>query len=60
VLDISANNPAMKSGKLPLPPLKAARLLDQVRAQVRYLHYNMRTEQAYVYLVRHHPAAEWP
>ena len=50
----------MKSGKLPLPPLKAARFLDQVRAQVRYLHYNMRTEQAYVYLVRHHPAAERP
>ena len=42
----------MKTGKLPLPPLKAARLLDQVRERVRYLHYSMRTEQAYVYWAR--------
>jgi Phage integrase, N-terminal SAM-like domain len=31
------------------PPL---RLLDQVRARVRYLHYSLRTEQAYVHWVR--------
>jgi site-specific recombinase XerD len=29
-----------------------ARLLDQVRERVRYLHYNLRTEQAYVHWVR--------
>ena len=42
----------MKSGKLPLPPLTSARLLDQVRERVRYLHYSQRTEQVYVYWAR--------
>jgi integron integrase len=36
----------------PLPPLQSARLLDQVRERVRYLHYSLRTEQAYVYWVQ--------
>ena len=36
----------------PLPPLQAPRLLDQVRERVRYLHYSIRTEQAYVHWVR--------
>ena len=31
------------------PPV---RLLDQLRSQIRYLHYSIRTEQAYVYWVR--------
>lgn len=35
-----------------LPPLEATRLLDQVRERVRYLHYSLRTEQAYVFWVR--------
>ena len=35
-----------------LPPLHAPRLLDQVRERVRYLHYSLRTEQAYVHWVR--------
>ena len=35
-----------------LPPLRAERLLDQVRERVRYLHYSIRTEQAYVHWVR--------
>lgn len=34
------------------PALRATRLLDQVRERVRYLHYSLRTEQAYVYWVR--------
>ena len=29
-----------------VPPLQSARLLDQVRERVRYLHYSLRTEQA--------------
>lgn len=33
-----------------LPPPR--RLLDELRAQVRYLHYSLRTEQAYVHWVR--------
>jgi integron integrase len=34
------------------PPLQARRLLDQVRERIRYLHYSLRTEQAYVHWVR--------
>lgn len=34
------------------PPPRSQRLLDQVREQARYLHYSLRTEQAYVYWVR--------
>ncbi|HEY8356966.1 MAG TPA: integron integrase [Ramlibacter sp.] len=36
----------------PRPPLQATRLLEQVRERVRYLHYSLRTEEAYVYWVR--------
>ena len=35
-----------------LPPLTAVKLLDQVRERVRYLHYSIRTEDAYVYWIR--------
>ena len=35
-----------------LPPLQSERLLDQIRERVRYLHYSIRTEQAYVYWTR--------
>ena len=35
-----------------LPPLRAERLLDQVRERVRYLHYSLRTEEAYVHWIR--------
>jgi integron integrase len=34
------------------PPLQSRRLLDQVRERIRYLHYSLSTEQAYVYWVR--------
>ena len=36
----------------PLPPLRSARLLDQLRERIRYLHYSIRTEDAYVHWVR--------
>ena len=29
-----------------LPPLRSARLLDQVRERVRYMHYSLRTEHS--------------
>ena len=35
-----------------LPPLQSERLLDQLRERIRYLHYSIRTEQAYVRWVR--------
>ena len=31
------------------PPLRAPRLLDQLRERIRYLHYSQSTEQAYVH-----------
>jgi len=31
---------------------QSARLLDQVRERVRYLHYSLRTEEAYLYWIR--------
>lgn len=34
------------------PPLKAARLLDQIRELIHYKHYSIRTEQQYVFWVR--------
>jgi integron integrase len=33
-------------------PLKSQRLLDQIRERARYLHYSLRTEEAYVYWAR--------
>ena len=35
-----------------MPVFKSTRLLDQLREQIRYLHYSLRTEEAYVYWVR--------
>jgi integron integrase len=34
------------------PIFKSVRLLDQLREQIRYLHYSLRTEEAYVFWVR--------
>ena len=41
-----------KSVKKHMPPLQSARILDQLRERIRYLHYSLRTEEAYVYWVR--------
>ena len=35
----------------PLPPLQSGRLLDQLRERIRYMHYSIRTEGAYVHWV---------
>ena len=40
--------PSLAPGAPPAP----RRLLDQVRERIRYLHYSLRTEQAYVHWVR--------
>lgn len=39
----------MKPG---FPPLQSTRLLDQVRERIRYLHYSLKTEKAYLYWIR--------
>lgn len=41
-----------QSGPSALPPLRATRLLDQLRERIRTLHYSRRTEQAYVHWCR--------
>ena len=42
----TALNSAMKPAASPV--LRATRLLDQVRERIRYKHYSLRTEPAYV------------
>ncbi len=42
----------MKPATAPLPPLRSVKVLDQLRERIRYLHYSLRTEQAYVHWVR--------
>lgn len=39
----------METGR---PKLQSVRLLDQLRERIRYCHYSLRTEQAYVFWVR--------
>ena len=39
----------MKPG---MPPLQSARVLDHVRERVRYLHYILKIEKAYLYWIR--------
>lgn len=34
------------------PAFQSARLLDQVRERIRYLHYSLRTEEAYLHWIR--------
>ena len=41
--------PSMKPGT---PALRSTRLLDQLRERIRYLHYSLQTEKAYLYWVR--------
>lgn len=35
-----------------MPPLQSVKVLDQLRERIRYLHYSICTEDAYVYWVR--------
>ncbi len=45
-------DPRKKPRPAPLPPLQSARVLDKLRERIRYLHYSIRTEDAYVHWVR--------
>ena len=47
---MSSINQFRKSG--PRPALRSTRLLDQLRERIRYCHYSLRTEKAYVFWVR--------
>ena len=35
-----------------MPPFKSVKLLDQLRERIRYLHYSLRIEEAYVHCRR--------
>jgi integron integrase len=48
----SRRDPRPPGASPALPPLRAPRLLDQLRERVRTLHYSRRTEQAYVHWCR--------
>jgi len=41
-----------KTSKPCKPRLASKRLLDQLRERLRYMHYSLRTEQAYVHWVK--------
>jgi len=41
-----------KTSKPCKPRLVSKRLLDQLRERLRYMHYSLRTEQAYVHWVK--------
>lgn len=45
-------NRYIESNKPAAPALHSVRLLDQLREQVRYLHYSLQTEKAYLYWAR--------
>ena len=38
----------IESDKVAAPVLRTVRLLDQLRARIRYLHYSLQTEKAYL------------
>lgn len=42
----------MKTSTAPLSPLRSVKVLDQLRERIPYLHYSLRTEQAYFRWVR--------
>lgn len=45
-------NSAQPSRTYDKPRLQSSRLLDQVRERIRYLHYSLRTEQAYLLWIK--------
>jgi len=49
----SSENQAKPRKAMARPPLRAQRLLGQLRERIRYLHYSLRTEENYVYWVRY-------
>jgi hypothetical protein len=56
-IQLTASGPSPPGVPAPAPPGGAPatpqrRLLDQLREQLRYLHYSLRTEEAYVHWVR--------
>ena len=42
------SHPPRRSTSTDRPPLQSKRLLDQLRERIRYLHYSLKTEEAYL------------
>jgi len=47
-----AARPKKPQSTNPLPALQSKKVLDQVRERIRYLHFSLRTEDAYLYWIR--------
>jgi len=47
-----AARPKKPQSSTPLPPLQSKKVLDQVGERIRYLHFSLRTEEAYLYWIR--------
>lgn len=45
-------NRYIQLGKVAAPALQLTPLLDQVRERIRYMHYSLQTEKAFLYWVR--------
>lgn len=45
-------NSYIENPKVGVPVLQSTRVLDQLRERIRYLHYSLQTEKAYVYWAR--------
>jgi integron integrase len=46
------NHPPRRNPSADRPPLQSKRLLDQLRERIRYLHYSLKTEDAYLFWSR--------
>ena len=46
------NHPPRRSLSADRPPLQSKRVLDQLRERIRYLHYSLKTEEAYLFWSR--------
>jgi integron integrase len=46
------NHPPRRIPSADRPPLQSKRLLDQLRERIRYLHYSLKTEEAYLFWSR--------
>ena len=53
-LDTVCMNSISSHPKPPRPALQSSRLFDQVRERIRYLHYSLRTEEAYLHWIRNY------
>ena len=60
---MTSSLPMVPSASVSTSPVAPGRLLDQLREQIRYLHYSIRTEQAYVHwvraFIRFHGLSQW-